>query len=104
MKEDDHFLAHGVSSCNDSYRRLSVTPHFYNELFTAACLYFLQFALFCAGQCEGPPGSESASVYFLAQLSPLPPKKAGVLPKICIDLYDEKSVCLLAGWCFHLFM
>ncbi|CDJ70160.1 hypothetical protein, conserved [Eimeria necatrix] len=42
-------------------------------------------------KCDGTPGSESATVYFLASLSPLPAKKPGVVPKICIDIYDEKS-------------
>lgn len=45
-------------------------------------------------QCDGTPGSESATVYFLASLSPLPAKKPGVVPKICIDIYDEKSVSI----------
>ncbi|CDJ61481.1 Chromosome III, complete sequence, related [Eimeria maxima] len=42
-------------------------------------------------KCDGKAGDESASIYFLAELSPLPPKKAGVVPKICIDIYDNKS-------------
>ncbi|OEH77988.1 hypothetical protein cyc_00423 [Cyclospora cayetanensis] len=42
-------------------------------------------------KCDGSAGNESASVYFLAELSPMPPKKPGILPKIYIDVFDEKS-------------
>ncbi|KAL8435047.1 hypothetical protein ACSSS7_002717 [Eimeria intestinalis] len=74
-----------TASKHDRRETVHQTPHALN-------LYARIFS-----QCEGSPNNERASIHFLAELSPLPPKKAGVLPKIYIDVYDEKSPTALGN-------